>query len=303
MTALLDPFLLESPGLPRTSLPQLRARESPRNPLTKTPALLPKSDPPLQATEVSGERLTFTDEGSGKPMVLLAVHGVPGSSRDFRYLAPPLTDFARLVRVDLPGSGGSAPRRDALRSLEARAETVLRLADHLGIRGFGVIGHSMGSGTALLTAAMAPDRVSHLVLIAPMGLRPHRGLSRSAASFGRLALMLRVPGLRHLLLRQVRSHYKKNRFPRAEEMTAHDYAIQFEALTAADYPLLKRAAAKPLPAKTLVAFAADDHLVEPQIPIELAAAIPGSKTLRFETGGHVIQKTRAGEIARAIRGL
>ncbi len=269
---------------------------------TKTPTPLPKSDPPLQAARVAGARLTFTDEGHAKE-VFFAIHGVPGSVRDFRYLAPPLTAFARLIRVDLPGSGGSEPRRDALRSFEARAKTILSLADQLEIRKFGVIGHSMGAGTALVTAAMAPERVSHLVLIAPMGLRPHQALSRSRASFRRVAFILKVPGLRQLVLPRIRDHYRKSRFPRADEMTASEYAIQFESFSAADYPLLNRAASKPLPKKTLVVFSEDDHLVEPQIPAELAAAIPGARTLRFEDGGHSIQKHKAAEIARAIRGL
>lgn len=271
--------------------------------MTKTQTHLPKSDPPLQEIRIAGARLTFTDEGSPHLPVFFAVHGVPGSVRDFRYLAPPLIAFARLIRLDLPGSGGSEPRLDALRSLEVRAETVLSLADALGISSFGVIGHSMGAGTALLTASMFPGRVSHLVLVAPMGLRPHRGLSRSRASFQRIAFLLRVPGVRSFLLPKLKKHYRKSRFPRADEMTAAEYALQFESFTAADYPLLNRAAAKPLPSRTLVIFADDDHLVEPQIPIELAAAIPGARVLRFTDGGHTIQKTRAAEIARAMRDL
>ena len=269
---------------------------------TKARTHLAKSDPPLQTARVLGTRLTFTDEGHSKE-VLFAIHGVPGSVRDFRYLAPPLVSFARFIRVDLPGSGGSEPRRAALRSFEARAETVLALADQMEIKRFGVIGHSMGAGTALVTASMAPERVSHLVLIAPMGLRPHQGLSRSRASFMRIAFLLKVPGLRHLVLPRVRDHYRKRRFPRADEMTAGEYAMQFESFTAADYPLLNRAARKPLPKKTLVVFSMDDHLVEPQIPMELAEAIPGAIALRFEDGGHSIQKHKAAEIARAIREL
>jgi pimeloyl-ACP methyl ester carboxylesterase len=269
---------------------------------TKTQTHLPKSDPPLQEARVLGARLTFTDEGHSKE-VFFAIHGVPGSVRDFRYLAPPLVSFARFIRVDLPGSGGSEPRRAALRSFDARAETVLGLADQLQIKRFGVIGHSMGAGTALVTASMAPERVSHLVLIAPMGLRPHKGLSRSRASFMRIAFLLKVPGLRRLVLPRVRDHYRKRRFPRADEMSAGEYATQFESFTAADYPLLNRAARKPLPKKTLVVFSMDDHLVEPQIPMELAEAIPGALALRFEDGGHSIQKHKAAEIARAIRDL
>ena len=92
--------------------------------------------------------------------------------------------------------------------------------------------------------------------------------------------MLKVPGLRSLVLPRVRRHYRNRRFPRADEMTAREYATQFESFSAADYPQLNRAARKPLPRKTLVIFAADDHLVEPQIPTELAAAIPGARAIR-----------------------
>lgn len=292
-----------APGHEMASHLELPPRMTARLPLTKTPSHLPKSDPSLREARIGGARLTFTDEGAPHGLVFFAVHGIPGSVRDFRYLAPPLTSFARLVRVDLPGSGGSEPRLDVLRSFEKRAETVLALADHLEIRRFGVIGHSMGSGTALLAASIAPDRVSHLVLIAPMGLRPHKGLSRSRASFRRIAFLLRIPGVRQVLLPKIRTHYRRSGFPRSHEMTPQEYVLQFEALTAADYPLLNRAAARPLPKKTLVAFSDDDHLVEPQIPIELAAAIPGASPLRFEDGGHSIQKNKAAEIARAISSL
>lgn len=271
--------------------------------MTQKQTGLHKSDPPLQEAEIFGVRLTFTEEGSREGPVFMAVHGVPGSVRDFRYLAPPLAAFARLIRVDLPGSGGSTPRREALRSLASRAETVLALADGLGIDRFGIIGHSMGTGTALLAASMKPDRISHLVMIAPMGLRPHRALSRSRTSFRRIAFMLGMPGLGRLLLPEIKKHYRKRRFPGVEEMTARDFAIQFESFSAADFSVMKRAAARPLPDKTLVAFADDDHLVEPAIPLELAAAIRGAKILRFDEGGHIIQKTKAAEIAQAIRDL
>lgn len=86
-------------------------------------------------------------------------------------------------------------------------------------------------------------------------------------------------------------------------MNVEDFRLQVEALTAADYPLINRAASSPLPARTLVAFADDDHLVEPEIPTELAAAIPGARPLRFADGGHVIQKNKAREIAEALRAL
>ena len=271
--------------------------------MTFTDTLLQKSDPALQEVQISGARLTYTDEGDPSLPALIAVHGVPGSVKDFRYLAPPLQPSFRFVRVDLPGSGGSAPRLDALRSMERRGETVLALADHLGLGEFGIVGHSMGGGTALVTASMAPDRIRHLVLIAPMGLRRHRGLSRSRHTFRVLALLLRVPGVRDLLMPKVRASYRKSRFPRSDEMTPGEYVLQIEAFSAADFSLMRRAVRRPLPSRTLVVLADDDHLVQPEIPLELAAAIPGSRVLRFTDGGHIIQKNKATEIAQAIRVL
>lgn len=265
---------------------------------------LPKSDPELRFETIRGSRLAFTDEGPNDAPALIAVHGVPGSVRDFRYLAPQLTPFARFVRVDLPGSGGSEPRRDALRNLTERARTILELADRLSLRAIGVVGHSMGGGTAIVTAAEGLGRVTSLTLIAPMGLRRHRGLSLPPRTFRRYATMLRTPVVRAMLLPTVRAQYRRMKFPKYETMTALDFAIQFDAFSAADFDLVNRAcAALSPPPRTVVAYTADDHLVEEAIPRELAAAISGARALRFESGGHIIQKTRAVEIGAAIREL
>ncbi len=54
------------------------------------------SDPPRQLVRLAGGLAAFSDEGEG-PSVL-AVHGLPGSGRDFRWLAPRLSPFARVPR-------------------------------------------------------------------------------------------------------------------------------------------------------------------------------------------------------------
>lgn len=264
---------------------------------------LPKSDPELQHANILGARLTFTDEGPEGAPVLFTVHGIPGSVRDFRYLAPQISTFCRVVRVDLPGFGGSEPQHRALVSLTDRAATVVALADHLHIAKFGVIAHSMGGGTALCMAQLARDRVNALVLIAAMGLRSHRGLGQSPVVFGLMARALEVPFLRNVALPIVRGAYRKRRFPRAEVMTASEYSIQFKAFSAANFRLVNDAVRSLRPPPTLVAFTEDDHLVEPAICEELCAAIPGARSMRFKDGGHNLQKTRAVEIGSGIRDL
>jgi len=263
---------------------------------------LPTSDPPVETLARPAGPLTFVDEGPRSAKALFAVHGIPGSVRDFRYLAPQLTDSVRFVRIDLPGFGGSAAHLDAIDSLDGRMAALVALADHLGIRSFGVLGHSMGGGTALLAAAQHRERVTALALLASVALRPHRGLSRKPASFRIVGRLLGVPGVRAALLPSVRAAYRRRRFPGADEMDARAFGMQMRAIGAVDFARFRRAVAAGLP-PTLVAFARDDHMVEAGISMELAAAIPGARVLAFEEGGHNIQKTRAPELGRALKQL
>jgi pimeloyl-ACP methyl ester carboxylesterase len=261
---------------------------------------LPTSDPHLQFAIHGDGHLAFVDEGPRAAPALFMVHGVPGSVRDFRYLAPQLTERVRVIRVDLPGFGGSALQRDAVETIAGRARAVLALVGHLGLDRFGILGHSMGGATALTLAAAHRDRVTLLVLVASMALRPHRGLGMSPRRFRWLARGLRVPLLRELIMARTRERYRRLRFPGADEMDAKHFALQFRAIGAADFALLRRAAVGPLPA-TLLAYARDDHLIETEISEELVRALPHARVLAFDHGGHNLQKTRAVELAAAIK--
>ena len=249
------------------------------------------SDPALESLALEDGALTFVDEGPRAAPALMTFHGVPGSVRDFRYLAPQLTDRVRVVRVNLPGFGGSTATRRGVRTIAGRAEPALLLADHLGFREFAALGHSHH-----------PQRVRALILVASIALRPHRGLGMSPRTFGLLAKVLRAPGLGPLLLPSLRKRYRRRRFPGADEMTLRDFVLQFQAVSAGDFAAIRRDLASPLP-PTLVAYAEDDALVEAAISRELVGALPQARVLRFLEGGHNIQKTRAPELSAAIADL
>jgi pimeloyl-ACP methyl ester carboxylesterase len=258
------------------------------------------SDPPLQQVQLGHGLLAYTDEGPAGAPALMAVHGIPGSVRDFRYLAPYLTDAVRLVRVDLPGFGGSAPSEAAVSSLEGRARVLAELADLLRLESYGVIGHSMGGGTALVAGWSQPQRVRLVVLVSSLGLTAHRGLGMPPRYFSALAAALRRPLLARALVPLLRTQYRRRRFGNVERMEAADFALHCRAVAAADFTLMRRAAAGPRP-PAVVAYAKDDPLVQAWISEELAAALPGARVLAFEEGGHQLQKTRAVELAAAIR--
>ena len=68
-----------------------------------------------------------------------------------------------VLAVDLPGhckSEGDAPA-----TVEQGARFIVDLLDAAGVKQAALIGHSFGSLIALEAAAMAPERVSHLVLV------------------------------------------------------------------------------------------------------------------------------------------
>ncbi len=257
------------------------------------------SDPEPRILERPDGPLSYVDEGPPGAPALLAVHGIPGSVRDFRYLAPALTERVRFVRVDLPGFGGSAVVPEAISSLHGRADAVLDLADHLGLGAFGVLGHSMGGGTALTLAAAHADRVALLVLVASVGLSPHRALGGlPPRTFARIAALVERPLVGRALLPIVRDRYRRLRLPGSEEMDAADHARHLRAIGALDFVALRRAAQASLP-PALVAYARDDALVEPRISEELARAL-SAHVLAFDSGGHNIQKTRAPQLGQAI---
>ncbi len=78
-----------------------------------------------------------------------------------------------VLAPDLPGHGKSSG--DPPASVEAAADFVLALMDAAGVAKAALVGHSFGSLIALETAARAPERVSHLVLVGvafPMKVSP-----------------------------------------------------------------------------------------------------------------------------------
>jgi len=80
-------------------------------------------DPEPQSLGVHSLPVTHTDEGTRPPAIVL-VHGLPGSVRDFRWLGAALRELApeaRVVRLDMPGFGGTDVRLGGAMTIEERA--------------------------------------------------------------------------------------------------------------------------------------------------------------------------------------
>ena len=68
-----------------------------------------------------------------------------------------------VLAIDLPGQGKSGGEPPA--SVEDASAAIVAMLDAVGIQKVALVGHSFGSLIALETAAHAPERVSHLVLV------------------------------------------------------------------------------------------------------------------------------------------
>jgi pimeloyl-ACP methyl ester carboxylesterase len=78
-----------------------------------------------------------------------------------------------VLAVDLPGHCRSAGR--PAQTVQEAAQFVIDLLDAAGVRQAALVGHSFGSLVALQATAMAPDRVSQLVMVGtafPMRVSP-----------------------------------------------------------------------------------------------------------------------------------
>jgi pimeloyl-ACP methyl ester carboxylesterase len=250
------------------------------------------SDPERRLLDTSVGRLSYTDEGRGE-QVVLAVPGLPGTVRDFRWLAPLVAERHRVVRLDLPGFGDSPRTGSTGMTTAQRAEAVLALIDALALERVALLAHSSGSTPAARIAGQRADLVDALVLLAPTGPRPHY----STRGFRALAAGYRLPLARALLDVAVRQVFAAAGFPRSlTDDERRNTVLDAAAVDFAEHSTTLGAVAVP----TLVCWAEDDPVIPSAVVADLVTALPRATAVRFATGGHNVQKTQAGPIADAM---
>jgi pimeloyl-ACP methyl ester carboxylesterase len=123
--------------------------------------------------------LSYVDSGSGP--VVLFIHGILGSQRQWAHLVDELDDDHRVLMPDLFGHGESAkPLGDY--SLSAHAAAMRDLLDHLDIDRVTLVGHSLGGGIAMQFFYLFPERVDRLVLVSSGGLGREVNVALRAAT-------------------------------------------------------------------------------------------------------------------------
>ena len=128
----------------------------------RTPAAESAPEPVLEPA--SGDAAAAARQAGAHELVLL--HGQPGTAADWEAVMARLPAQLHAVALDRPGYGAS--RRQAA-GFNANAEAVLDDLDERGVDTAVLVGHSWAGGVALQAAALAPDRVKAVVLLAGVG--------------------------------------------------------------------------------------------------------------------------------------
>jgi pimeloyl-ACP methyl ester carboxylesterase len=115
--------------------------------------------------DVAGARVYYLHAGSGRPMLL--IHGLVGSSRNWRNNIDAFAQHASVYAIDLVNMGKSQRVGGLDPGLRATANRILAVMDALDLAETDIVAHSHGGAVALMLAALHPGRVRRLVLFAP----------------------------------------------------------------------------------------------------------------------------------------
>ena len=100
-------------------------------------------------------------QGDGAPLMIL--HGLFGSSDNWRNTATQLSEGRKVISVDLPNHGRS-PHTDNV-SYQAMADAVANLIKELGLKRVDILGHSIGGKVAMTLTANYPEQVQSLIVV------------------------------------------------------------------------------------------------------------------------------------------
>lgn len=143
----------------------------------------------MPTAQTSLAAVSYTDEGSGPPILLL--HAALHDHTDFDPVRASLGQGRRVLTLDWPGHGASPPPPEPLRAVEF-GDLLVEFADLLDLRGLVVVGNSVGGYAACRLALERPERVSGVVLVNTGGFTPHSVFTRFfCAVMGRPAVVRR----------------------------------------------------------------------------------------------------------------
>jgi len=232
------------------------------------------------------------------PDRLVLVHGFTQTLRSWDRLAAPLADSYQVVRVDLPGHGGSAEVDLAFE------ETAAAIGEAGGTATY--VGYSMGGRLCLRLAVDRPDLVRSLVLVgASPGLADddERGARRAADEA--LAAEIERSGTAAFLERWLAQPMFSTLEPQQDDLearlanTSSGLATALRRLgTGGQEPLWDRLGELNMP---VLVVAGEDDVRYTEIAAQMAVAIgPNAQVVAVAGAGHAAHLERPASFSRLL---
>lgn len=237
-----------------------------------------------------GLNYAYLEGGQGEPLLLL--HGFGGNKDTFTRVAHFLTPHYRVIIPDVIGFGDSShPALPTDYSVGAQVERVRSFCQALDLHKLHLAGNSMGGQIALLHAALYPDEVLSLWLLAPAGLwsaeksdlmrafseTAHNPLiARDVKEFKKvMALgMVKPPFIPRPMLKVLAGE-------RIENADLEEHIFQQLLNCSVEQQV------DGLETKTLIVFGAKDRVIPVETATVLSQLLPNSQSIILPEVGHV----------------
>lgn len=260
-------------------------------------------------------------ESDAEPAVF--VHGLAGSAGNWTDLMGLLNNEFACDALDLPGFGYSPPPPGHAYSVDAHAQSVVRLIEKR-VRGpVHLFGNSLGGTIATRLAGTRPDLVRTLTLVSPAlpDLRPRYGPARILAAtmpgvgpwvvrrFVLLPPEQRVQGTLDMCFADPTMVHPDRLMEYVEDVRRRDgLPHNAEALIASSRSIvgayirrsLWRDAAR-VTAPTLLIYGRHDRLVDPRMAARAGRVFKRARVVMLPDVGHVAQMERPEVVAREFR--
>jgi 2-succinyl-6-hydroxy-2,4-cyclohexadiene-1-carboxylate synthase len=232
------------------------------------------------------------------PDRLVLVHGFTQTLRSWDGLAGPLADSFQVVRVDLPGHGGSSAVDTTFE------EAAAAIGDAGGTATY--VGYSMGGRLCLRLAVDRPDLVRSLVLVgASPGLADDGERAARRAADEALAAEIERSGTAAFLERWLAQPMFSTLEPQPDDLearlanTSAGLATALRQLgTGGQEPLWDRLGELTMP---VLAVAGEDDVRYTEIAAQMAAAIgPNAQVVAVAGAGHAAHLERPGSFSRLL---
>lgn len=240
---------------------------------------------------VDGARVHYLDQGAGEPALVL-LHAFPLHAGMWAPQLEALSPRVRVVAPDLAGFGASdVPEDPNAYSVEAWADSVAGLADHLGLDRIVLAGLSLGGYVAFSFLRRHRARLAGLVLA---DTRP--GPDSTEAAERRTSQQRQVAGegtaaLIDTLVQGLLSEHTRLHRPELVDTARHLMDNPPAGYVGALEAMKRRPDSTPelagIDVPTLVAVGGEDALSPPDVARDMQAAIPGAELSVLASAAHL----------------